>query len=211
MANKFTSFFGLFHSEPGYLELLDLSAPQAKKSISLLLQCCRRSPDPYRDIDLLLEGPNWRPNLVAAVALAALGYREGTFKKLWNAIDAGSWVTPQLAVTAFLRDPTFSEQAQLRIQSRCPLKEMELGSMSALEQHVAAGPAGSAERSAKTAASLVELAKQLPQTPGWLGGELSNPDLARLLAKDIDHSSSIAKEWLTRVKKMLSAEGIVFS
>lgn len=177
----------------------------------MLLQCCRRSPDPYRDIDLLLEDPNWRPHLVAAVALAALGYREGTFKKLWNAIDSGSWVTPQLAVTAFLRDLTFSEQARLRIQSRCPVKEAALGSMSALERHLAAGPAGSTERSAKTAASLIELAKQLPQTPGWLGGELSNPDLARLLAKDIHQSSSIAKEWLTRVKKMLSAEGIVFS
>jgi len=155
----------------------------------------------------LLDEPNWRFHIVAAVALSVLRYDEPTFIKLWTAFDSGSWVTPQLAVAAYLRDPSFSDNAKTRIESRCPVNTSRMLLMSPPERHSAAGPAGEPQRSAKAAAALVYLVSLKGQAE-WLTTELSSPDLGKLLSEDIDRADQIAQYWLAELKNVLSAIAI---
>src|SRR6266446_2089749 len=100
----FGVFSSLFDPEPRYMDFLNLDPRQSKLAVSRVVECCHSSSDPFLDIACLLDEENWRPHLVAAVALSVLGYNRVAFTKLWNAFDAGSWVTPQLAVVAYLCD-----------------------------------------------------------------------------------------------------------
>ncbi len=201
MAAEFGVFSPVFRSGD-YLSLLHLGGPDVKRAFALVLECCRRSSDQYEEIANLFGHLDWRPHLVGAVALTALPYNRQACSKLWEAFDAGSWVTPQLAATAFLCDPTFPIQAGDRIRSRCPVNRSRLVGQPALERHIASGPAGIAQRSAKAASSLVRLARLLASRPDWLDDELASPDLTDLLAADIDHSAEIAQHWLNDLKAL---------
>jgi len=166
--------FGVFSSvlETGdYLALLHLSALEAKVAVSRVVDCCRASENPHLETAGLLDESNWRPHLVAAVALAALPYNRTSITKLWQAFDAGSWVTPQLAVVAYIRDPNFQELAKARILARCPLQTARLTSLFPLQRHVALEPAGARPRSAKAGASLVRLMGHIQPTPEWFARE----------------------------------------
>ncbi len=203
--NPFGIFSPLFGSEPAYLDLLHLRNIHA---VSKVRDCCRASSNPIPDIGRLLDEANWRPHLVGATALAVLGYDRVAFDKFWSAFDAGSWVAPQLAVVAYLRDPDFPEKAKVRVLSRCPVDLSRVTPMDALERHVVSGPAGSIERSAKAANSLIYLLK-LQGPSDWLATELTSPDLATWLSTDCDGGSSIAGAWLhslTTALKTLAIE-----
>lgn len=208
MQQRFGIFSSFFDSNPGYLHFLDLHSAEANHSVSRVIECCRLSSDPFQDIGRLLDERDWRLHLVAAVALSAIGYDCTAFNKLWSAFDAGSWVTPQLAVVASLRDPDFSDRARVRVQSRCPVDTSRFSSMTPLERLVAAGPAGALERSAKAACALIYLVSLFPGPLDWLTTELASPDIATLLSEDRDHASSIAEHWLASLKAILNALAI---
>jgi hypothetical protein len=201
---RFGIFSPLFGSEPAYLDLFHLKNIHA---VSKVRDCCRASSNPFPDISRLLDEANWRPHLVGATALAVLGYDRVAFGKLWSAFDAGSWVAPQLAVVAYLRDPDFPDKAKVRVLSRCPVELSRVTPMDALERHVVSGPAGSIERSAKAANSLIYLLK-LQGPSGWLTTELTSPDLATLLSADCDGGASIAEEWLNSLTTALKSLAI---
>jgi len=198
----FGVFSSLFDPEPRYMDFLNLDPRRSKLAVSRVVECCHSSSDPFLDIACLLDEENWRPHLVAAVALSVLGYNRVAFTKLWNAFDAGSWVTPQLAVVAYLRDPDFSEQAKVRVRARCPVDASRLTPLSPLERHVAFGPAGAPERSAKAVCALIYLLRVFGQSD-WLTTELASPDLSMLLSGDRDNTSSIAEDWLGSLKAIL--------
>jgi hypothetical protein len=204
---RFGVFSPLFDSEPGYLDLLHLDSPKGNLAVSRVIKYGRLSSDPFLDIDRLLDEENWRPHLVAAVALSVLGYNRAAFTKLWAAFDAGSWVTPQLAVVAYLRDPDFPGQARVRLEARCPVDAFRVTQSSPLERHLAVGPAGATERSAKAASALIYLLNLLGPSD-WLTAELATPDLTALLSGDRDHASTIAEGWLLSLKTILNSLAI---
>ncbi len=173
---RFGVFSPLFDSEPGYLDLLHLHAPKSNLTVSRVIECGRLSSDPFLDIGRLLDEANWRPHLVAAVALSVL--------------------------VAYLRDPDFSEQAKVRVRARCPVDASRLTPLSPLERHVAFGPAGAPERSAKAVCALIYLLRVFGQSD-WLTTELASPDLSMLLSGDRDNTSSIAEDWLGSLKAIL--------
>jgi hypothetical protein len=173
--------------------------------VSLVAKCCQSSENPHLEVVKLLEQTDWRPHLVAAVALSVLDYDSKSIRKLWAAIDAGSWVTPQLAVAAFLKDPGFSEAARVRIEARCPVETCWPFAASSPEQDASAGPAEKPIRSAKAAASLVRLVGLLPASPEWLAAEQSSPDFIDLLSEDVDLSGEITESWLVTLATMLQS------
>ena len=201
-------FSSVFDSADGYLDLLHLDSHRGLNAVSSVVKCCHASPNPHLEIVRLLDDANWRPHIVAAVAVSALEYDHKSVASLWAAFDAGSWVTPQLAVAACLRDPNFSESARVRILARCPIEPSRLSSMSPVQRHSATGPAGARARSAKAAASLVQLASVLRAIPQWLTTERSAPDLVALLSEDVDGSAKIAEDWLDKLRAILKALGI---
>jgi hypothetical protein len=139
---RFGIFSPLLNSEGGYLALLHLGSPFTPSALSEVLNCCRSVDNPHKEIAGLLEDSNWRPHLVAAVAISALSYESTSITSLWAAFDSGSRVSPQLAAAAFRRDPDFLAHARVRIALRCPLETTKLASLSPLRRHIAHGPAG---------------------------------------------------------------------
>jgi hypothetical protein len=84
---------------PGYLELLGLNDNDSQVVIDRI-ERASATGDPRPWVDALLNDANWRPHLVAAIAFL-LDDRDTLDRHLlWKAIDSGSWVTPQLVVTA---------------------------------------------------------------------------------------------------------------
>ncbi len=203
MAQKRFGIFSPIFESGDYLSLLNLDSNEAVTAVFAVVKCCRSSKTPHHEIVGLLDDANWRRHIVAAVAVSALNYEPASMIKIWATFDSGSWVTPQLAVSAFLRDPNFSELAKARILARCPLESSRLDSMTPLERHIAAGPAGMLPRSAKAAAELLRLVELLQPHPEWLPTERSSPDLVALLADDVDRAALIGEEWLAKLKAIL--------
>ena len=97
----------------GYLEFLWMqpgAAAEAGKLRILMSEYPREEVE--RDICLVLDATGWRPHLVACVALLCGYTTPKTLWYLWRAIEADSWVSPQLVVTASLVDPEFANNAE---------------------------------------------------------------------------------------------------
>ena len=145
----------------------------------------------------MLRDVNWRPHLVGAIA-TYYNTANVAIAQMWAALDAGSWVAPQLGGILSLRDPNFITNAVDRLRNRCPLSgDPEYSIGSPVERHSAQGPAGTHLRSSKSAASLLEL---LPEDRATEFS--SNGDLQSLIADDYDGSARIATSWLAKFLAM---------
>ena len=80
-----------------YLALLHAKAPD--RALVLLHHAAGASPDFGADVQALLADENWRMHLIAAGAIFVAPER-CPVEALWERIEAGSWVTPQLLAAA---------------------------------------------------------------------------------------------------------------
>lgn len=154
-------------------------------------------------VEAMLANPDWRTQLVGALALILDGGRRLSPTALWAAIDAGSWVTPQLVATGYLVDPAFPARVRERLEANCSV--VVPANLSAVERHRATGPATAEQRSAKLLASLVRIGMLVPALTGWLRTAASRPELAALQAADRDKSGNIAENWLKSVQTHLKS------
>jgi hypothetical protein len=162
-----------------------------------------------RSADALLASPDWRHHLVAAVALILDAGARFDPAPLWAAMDAGSWVTPQLVATAYLVDPSFPDRLQSRIKAGCPVEVPS--NLSPLERHRATGPASPEQRSAKLSASLLRIGLLVPSIAAGLKPVMNTPKLAALQVADRDNSGNIAENWLKNVESQLRSAGRVLA
>ena len=202
---EFGIFEPVFESAHGYLALLGLSPADASRAVEFVRNCCRKVSNPSSDICRLLAESNWRPHLVGTVAVIISGCDAEAASLLWRRLDCGSWVTPQIGAALFLVDPDFPSQARTRLEARCPVDSTELRSMTPLERHFAAGPAGTVHRSAKAAATLLQLAAMASPIPPWVREMRAAKDLQALLKQDVDGSDKKAERWQNRMKEITSA------
>lgn len=177
---RFGAFWRLFDSDAHYLSLLGLERPEADIAVAKVLEGNRTSSDLQRDIGELLDEMNWRPHLVAAVAISAIDYQPRILAKLWDAFDAGSWVTPQLAVAAYLRDPDFSRQAAMRVSG---VFESSLSN----------------PLSAKAVNALIALLN-LKGCSSMIKTELDDEGFVSWRASDPDDGSGLAEDWLSSLQ-----------
>jgi hypothetical protein len=189
---------------PGYLELLGLHNEAAQVVLDRL-ESAVSSVEASGFIDALFDEPNWRPHLVGAMALLIEQDQHFTPVGLWRAVDAGSWVTPQLVVTAYFVDPEFRQRLVERVEAMCPVSVP--GSMSPLERHSATGPASPVQRSAKLMASLVFVGRRLPSTLPWVDAMCAKPRIAELLAQDVDDAAGICEDWLEQLTLQFARRG----
>jgi hypothetical protein len=179
MEPDFGIFEPVFESEHGYLSLLHLSADDAPQAVELVADCCRKIANPFPDICRMLADSNWRPHLVAAVAVIVSGHDSEVARFLWHRFDSGSWVTPQIGVALYLVDRDFEAQSRLRLEAGCPV--------------------GTADRSAKAAATLLQLLRMNSPIPGWVERVSDSESLRALLAQDVDASATITDRWMHRI------------
>jgi len=203
---EFGPFGGILKlpGEPTPLKLLSMRSLEVGAVIDGIEQAAA-SEDAVRGVDALFASPDWRPHLLGAVALILDAGRRFDPSPLWKAIDAGSWVTPQLVTAAYLIDPAFAARLRDRIDARCAV--VIPPNLSPEERHRATGPATPEQRSAKLLASLVRIGTLAPALAGWLKTAVRRPELATLLAADPDNSGNIAENWLKNVESQLRSRG----
>lgn len=198
--SKYGPFASVFEkgelTVPGYLELLNLNGPGAGIVIDRV-QLALATQEPRRWIEALFDGPNWRGHLVGAVAILLDGGARLDTVALWRTLDCGSWVSPQLVVTAYFADPSFQEHLMERISPRCQVTVPS--ALSPVERRSATGPGGTVHRSAKLLVSLLSMGKRLPALSSFLQQASADPDLAALLEKDAENAADITESWCAQV------------
>jgi hypothetical protein len=203
---EFGPFAGILKlpGEPASLRLLSMRSVEVGAVIDRIEQAMA-SEDAARAVDALFASPDWRPHLLGAVALILDAGRRFDPSALWKAIDAGSWVTPQLVTAAYLIDPSFADRLRDRIDAKCAV--VIAPNLSPVERHRATGPATPEQRSAKLLASLVRIGMLVPALAAWLRTASSRPELAALQAADRDKAGNIAENWLKNVESQWRARG----
>jgi hypothetical protein len=150
----------------------------------------------------MLKDPDWRPHLVASIAVLVSPDPASFSHPLWGALDRGSWVAPQLAVTLLHSDPAFVSEAKQRIDAGCPVAVPSLSS--GLLRHVATGPAGPAERSSKNLAALLRLVAMVPPEQQWAQDRERTAEVQDILRSDRDLSGDIALYWHTQLQALFA-------
>ncbi len=204
----YQSFAPLFaHNEqrvPPYLHLLNLM-PGADASLMLVQQGISISRDRVGEILKLLNENDWRPHLVAACAIA-LGVNDTqVLDAAWMRFDEGSWVSPQLAVAAFIADSGFAQNVRGRIEARCPIQVRRSWSLGSMVRHVAMGPSGDYNRSCKALGALLGLASRMPLLQPWAEDQMSTPDVEQMLRDDWDDGFRLAPRWLDTLRATAGA------
>ncbi len=199
-----SAFASIFESGD-YLSLLQLGAQDAGvvERIGAIAQECADLPAEMRE--LLSQG--WRPALVACVALFG-SCSEPLLDLLWDALDQGSWVAPQMAVTLWMLDPRFGELARRRLLSGCPMRRQERPITA--EVHVIEGPAGIRSLSAKTRVSLMTVLAHDQAGRDWLLANLKKADaLQDILVEDAwDASPRLVSGWGRGLAACLEKPGL---
>lgn len=194
--------------QPGYLQLLWLDRDDCQIALDRIATALSLG-DTERWIAALFDDPDWRPHLVGALALLLGRDAHLDAAPLWRALDAGSWVTPQLVVTAFYADPLFAARVRERVGDGCRIN-VPTG-LSAPQRHSATGPADSVARSGKAMACLVSVGSWLPSLAPWLAERASSRRTAEVLAQDIDEAPLIATRWHSELTQQFARRGVVLT
>lgn len=96
-----------------YLHLMSFASAETARAVE---RCAWAATDFDGEVVSAITQENWRPTMVgcAAALLAThrLFSRDRIIDATWSTLLRGSWASPQLAVTAFLLDPSFTKRAQ---------------------------------------------------------------------------------------------------
>jgi hypothetical protein len=115
-----------------------------------------------------------------------MGYgAEAAIETLWPTFDRGTWVTPQVAVAASLRDPQFEPEARRRIIGWCS--------------------PGLERRDPKALSALIYLCRLRTSDPAWLAELTSEAGIQAALSQDQlrDQGDQKAERWLERLMTIM--------
>jgi hypothetical protein len=189
---------------PGHLELLGLESSGAQVVIDRIVAALKIG-DTERWLAALMHDVNWRPHLVGAIALIL--DRTLNSNLLWDAIDRGSWVIPQLVVTAAHVDPRFRDSVRERVDAQCPV--VVPTGLSPAEQHSATGPEGQSHRSGKMLASMLAMSAEFPDLADWRTRVRQDERVKQQLSIDAswNNSDKIVVSWLAALRSTFRARG----
>jgi len=188
-----------------YLCFLGMGSSDVQPALSSLSHVLRSTAAGRRYIELRFQGRDWRPHLVATVAVLLSPDRASYAPTLWRTFDYGSWVAPQLAVALYLSDPEFGREARHRIVGRCPVPTAP-----------DLDPLFERQIRSKNMASLLRMVSRLPSET-WVAPELEKADVRALVEADVDSvgefqdSGRIADSWLAAVQIQFAKFGCYLS
>ncbi len=170
--------FAVAFSGGEYLELLGLHSSVAAQNAITCVEIALQHGDSQRWITALLRDMNWRPNLVGAVALM-LDPTAADAGLLWEAIDRGSWVVPQVVIATAIVDPRFRERICTRVETTS---------------------------SSKLAASGLAMCAEYPDLAAWRATRLRDRRVIALLAEDAgsNNSDGIVRTWLAQLRTVFA-------
>ncbi|MCB9743317.1 MAG: hypothetical protein H6741_32505 [Alphaproteobacteria bacterium] len=183
-----------------YLILLNINdTAQGALAVGQVQEALRR-PGWAPALRALLEREiNWRPHLVAAAALLLLEDPLPFRDALIQAICRGSWVVPQLLVTAWAIDPSFwAFAAQRHAEGFTARIDPDLPA-----RYRPTNPRGNP----KELTALLGLAALDPLGAPWAARALADPVCVALRAEDWDRGDEIVHSWRQRMADALRLAG----
>jgi hypothetical protein len=100
------------HSRINYLALINLHT-DVENTVQTIKDIVESEQKEIleRDTLVLLQARNWRFHLIACGVMLTGLSSDKLINQLWNVLRQGSWISPQIAATAYLLDPRFSVKA----------------------------------------------------------------------------------------------------
>lgn len=207
MSQQLGSFAQLFEPSPTgnayYMSLLALDGDNAREALERVAQGLKLSPHSEDElVTLLYPDRGWRQNLVGLTGVVLRGSFNRLVAALWKAFDAGSWVMPQLAVAAFLRDPDFDAQAKRRIEAASfepneePLSRPPISPEEAIARANLHGPDDWAMRTSKGVAALFGLLGEDVFARAFLQAQYQRRDIQRMLELHETNFGAFAIRWM---------------
>ncbi len=118
------------------------------------------------DIIKLLNDENWRPHLVAILASFKLSKKKqlGLIDIMWNRIEKGSWISPQILSVLSIIDIDFENKANEILNTGFIIK---FSKMNMIEHHSSRGSESSKEASQKVIENIKSLLQDNDDEYGW--------------------------------------------
>jgi hypothetical protein len=159
-----------------YLRMLHLHTADGERAAAFIRDALVGSGAGAEDELLrMLEGANWRPQLVAAVAVIAGALTPKIEAAMWKVLDVGSWVSPQLVVALSMRAPSFLPEALRRLE-----KPVD----------------------GKVAGALLAMAMRLAPTDPTVIARSGDAELRALISRSLDDGAAFATAWLQQVRRL---------
>jgi len=174
---------------PAYLVLMSLGSREGElgTAIGLCVSCMNEAGEGLASELREMLRDHWRPQIVACTALLIGQATESDIAEVWDALDRGSWASPQLVATASVIDPDFEAMLRTRLE---PQKEQSLVSPPR-------------RRDYKMTAALVAMAKQIGAD--WVDEEMHEPPASDVVRQsDSEDGKRISVAWLRGMQAALS-------
>ena len=192
---------------PVYLVLLHLGADEVDTSLARLAEAIEQTVHVEDRVRSLLHESNWRSHLVGAIAALLLGNEYNFSDSLWYAFDRGSWVQPQLAVTASYTDPQFSENAISRLNTGCLVRVKKNWWRCALQKISGRNFDLASKRSAKGVASLLAVCGSFPAIEAQMQVFGQRKDIVAILEEDERDFGELATQWKSSLEAAFERYG----
>jgi hypothetical protein len=165
------------HSRINYLALINLhTAVESTVQTIKDIVASEKKDILEQDTLTLLQARNWRFHLIACGIMLAGLSSDKLLNQLWNVLRQGSWISPQIAATAYLLDSRFKTQAIDAISEE-----------NFNEQ------------------SIVALAELLKQNPATKFTERQEARINSAKVKDSADSGEIAVSWVENIRPLFTA------
>jgi hypothetical protein len=186
---------GVESSVPLYLALVT-PGPHLDEAVRALRAAERAAgPRLEGEIAAMLAAADWRPQIVGAASVVALGANASRLAALWGAVERPSWVSPQLAAAASLADPAFGVQSRRVIESALAAALVPAAEIAWNNRHSALGGESDEAHLDKRVAALVRLNEARSIRPDWIDALLGREDVQACLARDRAGGGAIATRW----------------
>ena len=199
---EYGPFAELWADGPGHLYLLGGSSIAFTKIERLVT----REPTLEPFLTRMIRDVNWRPQLVASVALLLSTDEPARhLRDLWAKLDAGSWIAPQIGCTLFFVDPDFDSEAERRVLRPPPMRAP--AGLTEPERVHAMGPAGGLKRTAKNTVTLLRLLDRIPERSEFVAAAFADPATAELIECEEDGAETIVDGWMQFLESVFESAG----
>lgn len=193
---------------PVYLVFLNFIPNEAvDSSLARLAEAIEHTVHVEDRVRSLLQRSNWRDNLVGAITALFLSGEHDFSDSLWYAFDRGSWVQPQLAVTASYTDPQFSDNAISRLNTGCLVQIEKTWLRRALQKISVRNFELASKRSAKGVASLLAVCGSFPAIEAQMQVFGRRKDIVAILDEDEKDIGELATQWKSSLEAAFERYG----
>jgi hypothetical protein len=184
-----------FYSEgTRYLDLLHVSRGAGKSDSIQILRHITAHEMWAKDTKRLLKNNNWRDQLPPLVSyILRQEQNEEISAVIWEKIELGSWITPQLVAGLHLCKEDLEFDANRIVKAGVKKRDCD-----SVVGHVESGPGNLSSRLGKFVNSIVGIGLREII-------ELSDEDISALISQDFDNASMISRSWYDNMLVVIDA------